>query len=90
MQYNRQVNSTGALIFSIVVAILCGLMSPITLVCSIPAIVFAAMVSHDEMSITWCNAAWQFCIIGIYTMGCLYIQLHVENSAENGSSEQVS
>ena len=35
-------------IFSLIVAILCALMSPITLVCSIPAVCFAAMVSHKE------------------------------------------
>ena len=48
VQYTRQVNvnSTCPLVYSIVVAVLCGLMSPITLVCSIPAIVCAALVSH--------------------------------------------
>ena len=38
--------SACPLVYSIFVAVLCGLMSPITLVCTIPAIVCAALVSH--------------------------------------------
>ena len=45
---NSQVNSTGPLIFSIIVAVCCGICVPLTLVCSIPAIIFAALVRHNN------------------------------------------
>ena len=45
---NSQVNSTAALIFSIIVAVCCGICVPLTLVWSIPAIIFAALASHNK------------------------------------------
>ena len=42
---NDMGKATGALAYGIVVAVIFGILSPITLCCSIPGIVFASMVS---------------------------------------------
>ena len=40
----KKVNANGALVLSVIVAIVCGLMSPITLCCSVPAVILAIVV----------------------------------------------
>ena len=42
---NDMGKATGALAYGIIVAVICGIMSPVTLCCSIPGIICAALVS---------------------------------------------
>ena len=44
----REVNVHGALIFSILIAIICGIAVPASLCCSIPAVTMAVLVSLTQ------------------------------------------
>lgn len=65
-------NSTGVLIYSGLVAVFCGICSPITLVCSIPAIVLASMVS-SIYALYHCNLC--VCIISSSITICSFTTL---------------
>ena len=43
---SRTVNANGALVLGIVTAVVCGTLVPASLCCSIPAVIFAALVSN--------------------------------------------